>query len=140
MRRGFGPPRSVICSSTSSAIVRTCRGFRPLVITNQSVMASTSPTSSTRVSAPCLSAAALAATTTHSWERSLRPAPLAPSTSGIAPCLVGAVLCGGRLEVAADHHRNVHRVVRYATEDDLADAQSVPQPLGDGLVGLVVEH
>src|SRR5688572_14270102 len=65
MRRGLGPPTSSISASTSSQMAFTWRSLAALAITNQPQRASTSPTSSTTTSAPCLLSAARAAAIAH---------------------------------------------------------------------------
>src|SRR6478735_3980840 len=61
-RRGGLAPAARIFSSTASTIAPTCRSLAPVTITNTSVIASLSETSTSRMSLASLSAAAWAAT------------------------------------------------------------------------------
>src|SRR6516165_10136345 len=69
MRKGAGPPASLIRSSISSTMVRTWCGLPPLVITNASVITRMGPTARITGSSPFLADAAPAATL-HQWRMS----------------------------------------------------------------------
>src|SRR2546421_4573941 len=128
MRSGEGPSSSLTRASTSSAMVRTWRRLVPLVITKASVMASTSPTSSTIVSSPFLSAAALAAVVTQ-----CRMSSIARSSSALPPVEPRA------LEILAHHDRDVDHVEGLVAEHQPARSERLLHLLGGGLLGLVVE-
>src|SRR5438270_6230233 len=118
---GEGPPTSLTCASTSSAIVSTCRRLLALVITKASVMESRSPTSKTMVFSAFFAEAARAAVVTQ-----YRMA------SSVAPSLA--------IEILADDDGDVDDVQRLAAQDEPARSQGLANPLRRLLFGSVVEH
>src|SRR4051812_15568897 len=111
-------------ASTSSAIVDTCRRFRPLVTTNASVIPRTPPTSSTTVSSAFLAEAARAAVVTQ--------------------CLISSSVVSSLsllpIEVLADDDGDVDDADRLATQDEPARAEGLANALRRVLLGSVVEH
>src|SRR6476646_5203002 len=123
MRTGFGPPAAVSWCSISSAMVRTRRVFDALAITNESVIDSTSPTSSTIGSVACFDAAAVAARTAH-WSLGL---------ASSIPFRDRQILLGH--EVLADDDRQILAVGRGCPFHDLSQTERLLQ-----LVGLIGER
>src|SRR5437868_11420062 len=124
---GEGPPTSLTCASTSSAIVSTCRRLLALVITKASVIESRSPTSRTMVCSPFFAEAARAAVVTQ-----------CRMASSVAPSLNPFELLP--IEILADDDGDVDDVERLAAQDEPARPQGLANALRRLLLGPVVEH
>src|SRR5690606_28299361 len=115
---------------------RTWRLFEPPVITNQPVMARTSPTSSTTVASSVFAAAARAASTTHRRVVSSASAILVSQRARFGHRR--RIDADGGHVVLTEHHGQIGCGVGLLAAHDLTDAEGVTEVLGGTGLGVLV--